>query len=140
MHRRLFWLYILLGAGLWGWENVPFRPSHAAISPAAIFDGEAAETTLALGAKLAYFTSDLYALELIKGVSDTLGSAALSAKPKVFHLAHSLSCESQPQALLAIRGVGEKKAFALAEYLSFEPLRCLSKSAPSKKGPLKSVN
>lgn len=83
-----------------------------------IFMGDSAESTLALGERLALPASGVYELELIKKVSDRLANGLLNKSELVSEAAKTLKCGKQHKALELVKGIGEKTAQNLASYLS----------------------
>jgi len=70
------------------------------------------ETQIAQGGQLALACADLFGLELIPGISDTTGRAFLELQKKRQLKDHVT--------LQDVHGIGEKKAAALAPYLSID--------------------
>lgn len=75
------------------------------------------EGRLALGLKLSLACADMWSLELLKGVSDTLAFELLEKRDEILRASRK---ESESSALQRAHGVGEKKAQALLKHLSLK--------------------
>jgi hypothetical protein len=72
------------------------------------------EGRLAMGYKLPLQCADVWSLELLKGISDTL---AFEIMAKRFEIARSVRSEGEINALQHAHGIGEKTASKLLPYL-----------------------
>ncbi|RMD87676.1 MAG: hypothetical protein D6808_01040 [Candidatus Dadabacteria bacterium] len=101
--------------------------------PCRAFESLNSEGILALGQKIPLSKADLYDLELISGISDTIGRALLRDKLKIISKARELPPGQKYKALTIVKGIGEKKAKKFYNYLTFKstpylPNRCLSRN------------
>ena len=81
------------------------------------------ETCAALGLKQSFLDADMYALELIPTVSDTLAKRILDQRDLILKVADELVDDSEHSALEKIKGVGPKKAKQISSYLHFKQER-----------------
>jgi hypothetical protein len=86
--------------------------------PSTRFD---AESVLAHGDKLQLSCLDLADLELLPGISDTIGRAVISHRPQIA-AAHRITGDSS--ALEEVPGIGEKRARELYRYLEVSTTPC----------------
>lgn len=101
------------------WPDTAFVPIPAK-ELQRTYESCSAETRLALGGKIPFRTADLYDLELIPGVSDTLGHELLTSRQVILVRMLYLPPEKQYTALEMAKGVGPKTAEELKDWLSFE--------------------
>ena len=80
------------------------------------------EGRLAMGMKLPLECADMWSLELLKGVSDTLAIELLDKRYEVMRAAFN---GSHIEAIKKARGVGDKTAEKLLEYLDLQD-RCVT--------------
>lgn len=78
------------------------------------------EGRLAMGLKLSLACADMWSLELLKGVSDTL---ALELIEKRYEIMRAAFTGSQVEAIKKAHGIGDKTAEKLLEYLDLRE-RC----------------
>jgi hypothetical protein len=78
------------------------------------------EGRLAMGLKLSLACADMWSLELLKGVSDTL---ALELIEKRYEIMRTAFTGSQVEAIKKAHGIGDKTAEKLLEYLDLRE-RC----------------
>ena len=76
-----------------------------------------AESRLALGGKMRFESAEIYELELVPGISDSLAQNILRKKAAILFEAERLPEEKQSKALELAHGVGEKRAESLLRYL-----------------------
>jgi hypothetical protein len=76
-----------------------------------------AESTLATGGKILLSCADLYEIELIPGVSDTLGLEILAKRAAIIQRAADLPPAERHRALELVHGIGPKISRKLAPYL-----------------------
>jgi ribosomal protein S13 len=76
-----------------------------------------AESKFALGHRLDIATVDIYALELIPGISDTLAFKMIAKRSDISETAQYLSQSARHRSLEIIHGIGKKTAQKLATYL-----------------------
>ena len=105
-----------------------FRAGFAGISGTAmqsgieeLFTDTDAESLLACGQPVSYTRADMYQLELIPGISDTLAERLLSNRPEVQQEICSSAARPHSQALERIHGIGPVTATRLGRYLQLKP-------------------
>lgn len=76
------------------------------------------ESILVFGKRLSLGIVDMYSLELIPGVSDTLAQGILKNRSAILRRARNLPLSAQCEALMIAKGIGPKMARKLAFYLN----------------------
>lgn len=78
------------------------------------------EHCLVLGRAQSLNDADMYALELIPSISDTMAKRLLENKEYLLQVAANLEPQIQHRALERIKGIGPKRAAQMKPYLQFE--------------------
>lgn len=100
-----------------------------------------AEAMLAIGQKLSFHRADLYDLELLPGVSDTIGLRLLNSKQTILCRLKQLSPNERYKAFTTVHGIGTAKAKALSKLLtsgqskSQDGLECTASHSPATSAP-----
>ncbi len=71
------------------------------------------ETKLALGLRLALSQVDIYELELVSGIGDSVAQGIVREKNIIAHEARGLATSNQARAFERVKGVGPKLSSAL---------------------------
>jgi hypothetical protein len=111
-------LAILLSAS-WAALPLPSQTLSASIN-ARLLDSTQLdpESLLAQGGRLPLACADMFALELVPGVSDSLASELLRAGPRIINAAQK--GHSQQAALQIAKGVGVQKSHILTRFISVD--------------------
>ena len=88
-----------------------------------------AESKFALGHRLDLATVDVYALELIPGISDTLAFKMIAKRSEINETAQYLTPSARHRSLEIIHGIGKKTAQKLADYLEVNSGSSLAKTS-----------
>ena len=94
------------------------------------------ESLLAQGKKLPLATADIYALELIPGISDTLAHKIIATRLAVHSVSSFLRPSTKHRAFEVIHGVGPKTAKKLSHYLDPESATVANKLLINVPAPL----
>lgn len=78
------------------------------------------ETKLAFGEPLYLLNTNIYELNLIKGISDRLSEAILKKKDLLLDKAKELNIGVKYKALTEVRGIGERNSKKFAVYIDLE--------------------
>lgn len=75
------------------------------------------ETRLATGVPLPISSTDIYELNLIKGISDRLAEAIIQNRASLFELAKDLPSGKKYRALASVKGIADKNSRKFGEYI-----------------------
>ena len=106
--------------------------SSPVVSPPHLNQSNDAESKLALGQRLKLEACDVFALELIPGISDTLAFKMVEKRSTIAETAQYLSHSSKHRALEIIHGIGKKTAQKLNYYLEVNSGSSLLKTSSAE--------